>query len=315
MSEILDDFLVRQEKGFYCRYGDFHIDPQMPVHRAVISHAHGDHATPGHAYNYCTPATVAFMTYRFSKMHLHHIKTYGFGDSFDVGGVQIQFIPAGHMLGSAQILMEYGGVRYLYSGDIKLQADPTCEPLVFVQADVLITESTFADPDVKHPHAEDEILKLNRVEENIMLGAYALGKSQRLTALINQYCPDKDLLIHHGIAPLHRIYASFDIPLGTYGIYNRKEMKDPQKNKIYMVPPMTFRSYVRAKNTVRVFASGWKHLQKNNALSLFISDHVDWPDLLHYIQQVQPRELWTVHGEGKHLAAHFASELQVKSLH
>ncbi len=314
MPEILNDFLVRQNSGFYCRYGDFYIDPLLPVPRAVISHGHGDHATPGHSVNFCTAPTEAIMSYRYSKVHLHQFSVHAYDQPFEIGGVRLRFIPAGHMLGSAQILMEFQGVRYLYSGDIKLQEDATCEPLHFVKADVLITESTFADPQVIHPDPVGEIQKLNSVQQNIMLGTYSLGKAQRLTRLITQYCPSKDLLIHRGILPFHHLYKSFGFDPGSFAPYNRKDMKAVPPNKIYLVPPMTFRSYLRAKNVVRAFASGWKHLQQNNALSVLISDHVDWPDLMRYIDSVSPKELWTVHGEGKHLKQYFQGHIPVKTI-
>lgn len=312
---IRPDFIVRDRKGYYCSYGDFYLDPSQPVKHAVISHAHGDHASPGHEFAYCTAPTASFMEHRFASMHWPEFRRLDFHEDFNLGGVKLCFIPAGHILGSAQILMEYQGVRYLYTGDYKLQADPTCEAYEGVAADVLITETTFADPAIEHPAAEDEILKLRPTRENIMLGAYALGKAQRLTALIHEHCPEKRIWIHHSIIPIHRIYEHYGRSLGAYELYHRKALKAPDTtHQVYLVPPMAFRSYIRAKNVVRVFASGWAHHQRNNPLSLFISDHVDWKDILHVIALVEPREIWTIHGEGKHLAAHFQGRLPVKSL-
>lgn len=312
---ILQDFLVQDRGGYYCRYGDFHLDPKDPVQNAVISHGHGDHATPGHGQAFLTAPTRHFMELRFARMHLPRFQEIAFHQSFRLGEVELRFIPAGHILGSAQILMEHQGVQYLYTGDYKLQADPTCEPFEAVAADVLITETTFADPDVRHPAAEQEILKLNEVQSHIMLGTYSLGKAQRLTALIHTHCPDKKILVHHGILPIHRIYQHFGVELGDFEIYNRKAMKNPgPPHHVYLMPPMTFRSYIRAKNVVRAFASGWSHLQQNNQLALYISDHVDWQDILEVISQVKPQEIWTIHGEGKHLRQHLGEQLPVRTL-
>ncbi len=311
--KILEDFIVRKNGGYYCQYGDFYIDPRQPVTHAVVSHAHGDHATPGHAFAYATEPTFAFMQLRFAKIHLPKTSLFAFHQSFKLGDVTLTFIPAGHILGSAQILMEYQKVRYLYTGDFKTQPDVTCEPYESVPADVLITETTFADPNVAHPDPVDEILKLNDVSSNILLGAYSLGKAQRLNALISEHCPTKKVLVHHGILPIHRIYQNFGVSVGSFESYNRKALKDPTTSScVYIVPPMTFRNYRHAKDVVRVFASGWSRLQQDNWLKLFISDHVDWQDLLNCVERTNPREIWTIHGDGHFLKEHFSDRIPVR---
>ena len=314
MERILPDFLVKHPAGYYCRYGDFFIDPSLPVERAVVSHAHADHASPGHRLVYCTPPTAAFMRYRYNRQPDDSFVMFSYRQVFKIGEVVLYFISAGHMLGSAQIVMEYQGVRYLYTGDYKVQEDDTCEPLAHIEADVLITESTFADPGIVHPDPVNEICKLNDQPHHILLGTYALGKAQRLTSLINRYCPDRRVLLHHGILPIHRLYESLGVNQLIYEPYNRREMKTKEAHHIYLVPPMTFRSYFRATNVIRAFASGWKHLQQSNDLDLYISDHVDWHDILTYVEKVKPREIWTVHGNGQHLLEHFGERIRVKPL-
>jgi putative mRNA 3-end processing factor len=231
-----------------------------------------------------------------------------------LGAVKVTLVPAGHILGSAQVLMEYNNVRYLYTGDYKLQDDPTCEKIEFVQADVLITETTFADPLVRHPDAVEEIKKLNAFNHNVLLGSYSLGKAQRLINLINEHCPQRSILVHHSILPLNKIYEDFGYRPGKYELYTRKSMKQPGQNLVYIVPPLTFDSYIRAKNVVRAFASGWKKLQVTNGLELLISDHVDWDDILAMMAMVKPREVWTLHGNGKYLREHFINQIPVKLL-
>ncbi|GHE48696.1 MBL fold metallo-hydrolase [Sphingobacterium griseoflavum] len=311
---ILEDFLVKTDEGYYCRYGKFFIDARMPVACNLISHAHGDHATSGHQRIYATAATLAFMRHKFPKMRSDSTHIVALQEAFLIGDVEITFIAAGHMLGSAQVLMKYQGVAYLYTGDFKLQLDPTCEPLKIVPADVLITESTFANPAIQHPEAEKEILQLKNRSSNIMLGCYILGKAQRLTALINTYLPECEVLVHHKMYAVHRLYEEFGPARLTYKLYNRKAMKEGPANKIYLVPPLTFNSYFKAKNVLKAFASGWERLQRQNDIELYISDHVDWKDLLHFIDKVQPRQVWTVHGDGRLLQRHFAERLLVRDI-
>ncbi|MBC7566270.1 MAG: exonuclease [Pedobacter sp.] len=311
---ILEDFIIIDKTGLFCRYGNFYLDPKVPTQDAIISHAHGDHAIGGHLNVYCTEATSLFMKHRYRKnaagmfyLHAHH-------KTFSVNGISVTFIPAGHILGSAMVLMEYQGIKYLYTGDYKLQPDATCEPIEFVKADVLITETTFADPNTQHPDAEDEILKLNSTQNNIMLGAYVLGKSQRLINLMTRYCPEKRILVHFSMMPFLKIYEQMGIELGEYEVYDRKVMKANLTNMVYLVPPMVYSSYFKAINVVRVFATGWKHLQKGNEIQLLVSDHADWNAILTTIEHIEPIEVWTNHGNGQSLKSHFQNRLNVKSL-
>ncbi|KEQ30741.1 exonuclease [Pedobacter antarcticus 4BY] len=311
---ILNDFVVLTTTGLYCSYGKFYLDPKEMVRDAVISHAHGDHAVSGNQNVYCTKPTSLFMLHRYKKFAAGEFHLIDFNESFTLNDVKITFLSAGHMLGSAMVLMEYKGVSYLYTGDYKLQPDPTCEPIVFPMADVLITETTFADPEVLHPDPEQEIRKLSTTTGNIMLGAYALGKSQRLIRMINDFCPEKRILVHHNIIPFVRIYEQEGFSLGNYEVYDRKVMKNNQENLIYLVPPLVFRSYIRAVNVIRVFASGWKNLQRSNGMELLISDHVDWNDIIYTIDQIKPSEVWTIHGNGSQLQDYYVNNLIVKLL-
>ncbi len=313
-TEIIDDFIVQTKIGLFCSYGNFYLDPKEPVIDAVISHAHGDHAVGGNQNVYCTEATAVFMQHRYKKFVAANFHLKPYKSTFQLNGVTISFYPAGHILGSALVLMEYKGVKYLYTGDYKLEADSTCEPTELVQAGVLITETTFADPGTEHPDAVEEIKKLNAVSPNIMLGAYALGKSQRLISMINQHCPQKRILVHHSIVPFVKIYEQMGLALGKYEVYDRKVMKNNSTNMVYIVPPMVFHSYFKAINVVRIFATGWKHLQNNNQVQLYISDHVDWKAIIKTIETVQPQQVWTTHGSGTQLQNHYKDKLVVKLL-
>ncbi len=310
---ILADFIAINDNGLYCPYGDFYLDPKQPAERAVISHAHGDHAVTGNKTVYCTAATADLMALRYGKTAAKVFNTHQFHQSFLIGEVKITFISAGHILGSAQVLMEYRGVRYLYTGDYKVQPDDTCETIEWVEADVLITETTFANPATRHPDAVTEINKLNDIKSNILLGAYALGKSQRLINLITKHCPQKTILVHHKIMPLNLVYEKHGFNLGKYQLYGRKLMKQ-QNEYVYLVPPFTFDSYFKATGVKRLFASGWKNLQTNEQDTLFISDHVDWGDILQCVSLTKPKQIWTLHGDGTHLKNHFLDSIEVKLL-
>lgn len=310
---IHEYFLELTSNGLYCSVGDFYLDPLKPVQTAVISHAHADHAIGGHHQVYATAATLAFMNLRYSKNAGKIKNTISYHQKFTIKEVQITLIPAGHILGSAQVLMEFEDVKYLYTGDFKLQPDATCEMLEWVQADVLITETTFANPKTKHPDQVSEIQKLNQIPSNILLGTYSLGKSQRLIQLINQFCPQKQILVHRNIEPINRIYEKFGYLNAKYRLYDRKSIKT-QSNFIYMVPPFTFHSYIKATGLRRIFASGWKNLQTNEQDSLYISDHADWEDILLMIEKVQPSQIWTLHGNGSYLQQYFSGKLRVKVL-
>ncbi|WP_017259437.1 hypothetical protein [Pedobacter arcticus] len=309
-----DDFLVKTTNGLYCKYGDFYLDPQLPVSNAVISHAHGDHAKPNNQNVFCTAFTAEVMKLRFKKKAGNYFEVFDYHQTFKIGPVILSFLPAGHILGSAMVKMEYLGSTYLFTGDFKLQKDESCEPIEFCKADVLITETTFASPDTKHPDPEKEIKKLNAISTNILLGVYGLGKAQRLTKLINQVCPQKVIHLHYSIFPIHQLYQKQGIDLGEFQHYDRKAFKQNQTNQVYMVPPLTFNSYGRALGVVKMFASGWKNLQYGNDESLYISDHVDWDDILQTIKEVDPQQVWTIHGDGKQLKSYFSDSLVVKIL-
>jgi len=311
---ILADFITITPTGLYCIYGDFYLDPQQPVKEAVVSHAHGDHAIGGSQNVYCTAATATFMKHRYRKFAAVDFFTKNYHESFKIKDVTVTFYSAGHILGSAQVLMEYNGVKYLYTGDYKIEPDGTCAPFEFVEADVLITESTFANPETKHPSPITEIKKLNDTHSNIMLGAYALGKSQRIIQLLNQHCPTKNIMVHHSIMPFVKIYEDYGVKVGNYKMYDRKVMKNNQEHQVYIVPPMVFHSYHKAINVVRAFASGWKNLQQRNGISLYISDHADWDAILETIEKVKPRQVWTLHGDGRQLKDYFKDKLELKIL-
>ncbi len=307
MSEILPDFIKHTEAGFYCSVGDFYIDPKKPVKCAVISHAHADHAIAGSYLVYSTKATFDFMLLRYKKNAAKESKVFDYHEKFQINGVILKFISAGHVLGSAQILMEYKGINYLYSGDVKAQADTTTVPIEYCKADVLITETTFANPNIKHPIAEEEIKKILTIKRPLILGCYVLGKAQRITQMIHDIDPNCVISIHRDIIPYHKIYERYQSLKANYLPTDKKDFK-LNNPYCYLVPPLTYHTFKAQHKFPIVFASGWEALQEKNETSFLLSDHMDWDDLLNYVEQVNPTEIWTIHGNGKDFMEHFSNK-------
>jgi putative mRNA 3-end processing factor len=313
MMSSVNNFLSYTSTGLYCPAGDFYIDPKRPVHKAIISHAHGDHAVPNSGRIYTTRSTKLFMNRRFKNSLRSHFHEINFREPFYMNDVAITFYSAGHMLGSAMILMEHKKERYLFTGDFKLQADESCEPTEIVLADYLITETTFADPQYAHPDPVEEIKRLNEItDQNILLGAYAVGKAQRLTHLVSKHCSSKKILVHNEIVKFHEVYQHSGFNLGTWERYTKQEFKKG-RNCIYILPPNWFHRSSE-KESYKVFATGWKHAHTKCDSVLNISDHADWNDLLTCIEQTKARIVYTLHGDGRTLKEHLKDKVEVQLL-
>lgn len=310
---ILDDFLVYTSKGYYCKYGDFYIDASTAVVNNVVSHAHADHARAGSINVYATAATADLMKYRYKAQAAKKFFIYTYAESFEINGVKLSLYSAAHIIGSAQILMEYKGTKYLYSGDIKLQLDDSCEPLQVITADVLISETTFAKKDFKHPEVETEIMKLKDHELPVIVGSYVLGKAQRLNNLITKHLPNTNVYIHYDVLAYHKLYEKYGFNIGKYQVIDKKMLKYKQKG-IYIVPPLTYQSYKVQYPYKFAFASGWDKLQENE-IKLFVSDHIDWYDLLNYIELTKPKQIWTIHGDSIDIIDYFRnSDILVRNI-
>ena len=175
--------------GLYCEPGDFYIDPARPVDRAVITHGHADHARPGNAAVLATPETLSIMQVRYGDRAGGSLQPIQPGETVNLDGVAVSMVPAGHILGSAQVVLDWNGYRAVVSGDYKRSSDPTCQPFEVVRCDLFITEATFGLPVFRHEDAGDEARRLvaslaaspSRIH---LLGVYGLGKCQRMIALI-----------------------------------------------------------------------------------------------------------------------------------
>jgi putative mRNA 3-end processing factor len=304
-----DQLLHPTPAGLYCPPGDFYIDPVKPVARALITHGHADHARPGHKKVLATDQTLKIMAIRYGDDHADEVQAVEFGEILNLNGVDISFYPAGHVLGSAQICVEHKGLRIVASGDYKVRPDPTCQPYEPVPCHVFITEATFGLPVFTHPDASQEIGKLltslNQFPERAhLVGAYALGKAQRVIRLIRDSGYDKPIYLHGSMIRLCEFYEAEGIRLGELKPATiERGTKDQFAGKVVIAPPSAFASTWarRFPDPLAIFCSGWMMVrqrakQRGVELPLVISDHCDWTELTETITHLSPDEVWVTHG-------------------
>jgi putative mRNA 3-end processing factor len=304
-----EDLLRPTPQGLYCPPGKFHIDPTLPVDRALITHGHSDHARAGHGSVLATRETLKIMAARYGGEFAGLTEAVTLGETMTIGGVRVTFHPAGHVLGSAQIAVEMDGLRIVASGDYKRRPDPTCLPFVPVPCDIFITEATFALPVFRHPPAEQEIAKLlasvaQFPERAHLVGAYSLGKAQRVIRMLRDAGYERTIYLHGSMEKLCRLYESEGIALGplanaTVASGNKADFA----GAIVICPPseITERWARRFPEPVACFASGWMRIRQRAKvagveLPLILSDHADWDELTATIEQLAPSEVWVTHG-------------------
>lgn len=302
-----DTWLCVRPEGLYCRPGDFFIDPVRPVPRAVITHGHSDHARPGHDAVLATAETLAIMQARMGAGLPETRQALRYGEAMTLGDVRLRLVPAGHVLGSAQVVMEHAGARAVVSGDYKRGLDPTCAPFEPVVCDVFVTEATFGLPVFTHPPALGEARKLiDNValfpERTQLVGVYALGKAQRLIALLRQAGWDRPIYLHGALVPICDIYTAHGVALGELRAATIAA-KGELAGQIVLAPPSATgdRWARRMADPVLCMASGWMRVRQRARaggieLPLVISDHADWPELLQTASDVQAPEIWVTHG-------------------
>jgi putative mRNA 3-end processing factor len=303
-----EDILVPTPSGVCCKAGGFHIDPTRPVAKALITHGHSDHARAGHGEVLATRETLDIMRLRYGDNFAKTTQAVNYGETLKLDGVNVSFHPAGHVLGSAQIKVERGGMRVVASGDYKDVPDPTCAPFEVVPCDVFITEATFGLPVFRHHNADGEIAKLLRSvalfpERAHLVGAYSLGKAQRVIALLRKAGYDKTIYLHGAMEKITDYYISRGIDLGSVELVSGAK-KSELAGTITICPPsaMTDLWSRRFPDPVAAFASGWMRVrararQRGIALPLVISDHADWDGLTKAITATGCSEVWVTHGQ------------------
>jgi putative mRNA 3-end processing factor len=305
-----EDLLTPAPAGLCCRPGGFHIDPTRPVARALITHGHSDHARAGHGAVLATAETLDLMRLRYGDGFAGSVQTVRYGEPVQIDGVTVSFHPAGHVLGSAQICVAANGLRIVASGDYKNVADPTCAPFEPVRCDVFITEATFGLPVFRHGDPGAEIAKVLRSlavfpERPHMIGAYSLGKAQRVIALLRAAGYERPIYLHGAVEAITRYYAGrtdLGINLGELALA-RDAAREDLAGAIVICPPIALndRWSRRFGDPVTAFASGWMRIrararQHGVQLPLVISDHADWDGLTAVIAATGAPEIWVTHG-------------------
>ncbi|HVZ06511.1 ligase-associated DNA damage response exonuclease [Rhodopila sp.] len=302
-----DTWLKVLPQGLYCEPGGFFIDPLRPVDRAIVTHGHSDHARAGHRAVLATAETLAIMRARLGDGAGGSRQALGWHEALTIGEVRVWLAPAGHVLGSAQVAMEYRGSRAVVSGDYKRTTDPTCAGFEPVRCDVFVTEATFALPVFVHPPPAHEIAKLlDSVAlfpgRTHVIGCYALGKCQRLIALLRGAGWDRPIFLHGALASMCDVYRQCGVELGDLRPATMAA-KASLVGAIVLAPPgaIADRWARRLEDPVAGLASGWMRVRQRAKsrgveLPLVISDHADWNELLGTLSDVGAPEVWVTHG-------------------
>jgi putative mRNA 3-end processing factor len=301
-------------KGLYCPAGDFHVDPWRPVERALITHAHADHARPGSAHYHAAAIGIALLEKRLGEDTA--IQAHDYGHKFQLGDAVASFHPAGHVLGSAQVRIEVGGEVWVISGDYKRDDDPSCEAFEAVACDVFITEATFALPIYRWDPIDLVMRDLLRWwERNARAGrasvvfCYALGKAQRLLAEVARRAPGRPVFVHGAVDALLPAYRAAGIPLPeTVPVLDHPRERG-FAGELVIAPPSAFGSpwMQRLGDCGTAFASGWMRVRGHRRRRGFdegfvLSDHADWPGLLETIEATGARKVFATHGYSDTLA-------------
>jgi putative mRNA 3-end processing factor len=308
-----ESLLCPAAAGLYCPPGDFYIDPVRPVARAVITHGHSDHARAGHGAVLATRETLAIMAERYGAEFAGAAEAATYGQAVTRNGVSVTLVPAGHVLGSAQVVVRWKGLTMVVSGDYKRRRDPTCPPFEPVPCDVFITEATFGLPVFRHPPDHGEIARLLRSvaqfpERSHLVGAYALGKAQRVIRLLREAGWDRTIHVHGALERLNRLYQDHGVDLGPLAPATSASKTD-FAGAIVIAPPSALqdRWSRRFPDPIGAFASGWMQVrararQRGVELPLVISDHADWDELTATVDELRPGQVWITHGREEALA-------------
>ena len=300
------DIIVARPEGLYCAAGDFYIDPWRPVERAIITHAHADHARTGHQHYLAAAPGEDVLRARLGDIVL---QTLPYGEAITIGDTQVSLHPAGHVLGSAQVRVEHRGEVWVASGDYKTQTDPTCEPFEAVQCDTFITESTFGLPIYRWDPPDQTMAEIDQWwQHNASLGrpsvlfCYAFGKAQRVLASID---PNIGPIFCHGaVEPLNEAYRRAGVALPATARVADVENKHAFAGALIVAPPSAAGStwLRRFGPHGDAFASGWMRLRgarrrRGVDRGFVLSDHADWPGLQQAITATGASRIIVTHGQ------------------
>ena len=302
---MAQDLVVQRPEGLYCPPGDFYIDPWRPVPRAVITHAHSDHARIGHGHYLASAPAEGVLRVRLGEIDL---QTLAYGQAIEHHGVTVSLHPAGHVLGSAQVRLEHAGQVWVASGDYKVAPDPTCDPFEPVKCDVFITESTFGMPIYRWCPDAELFAGINgwwqrNADRGVasVLTCYSFGKAQRILSGVDPSIGS--IIVHGAVEPLNRAYRAAGVPLPPTRMVTEVTDKADLRKALVICPPSAAASpWVRRfGESSTAFASGWMQLRGARRRGGYdrgfvLSDHADWPGLMSAIGATQAQRVIVTHG-------------------
>lgn len=294
--------------GLHCEAGDFYIDPWRPVPRAVVTHAHSDHARAGSGAYLAAAEGGALLRHRLGDAL--PLEVMAWGERRRMGDVTVSLHPAGHIRGSAQVRVERGGEVWVVTGDYKRAADPTCTPFEPVPCHTLVTEATFALPVYRWAATGQVaaaiaawVAECRDAGRTAILFTYALGKAQRLLAEVGPLV-DVPILVHGSIEPINALYRAEGVPLPPTSPVREGGARDKLSRALVLAPPSAnVPGWLRRfREPETALASGWMRLRgtrRRRALDrgFAISDHVDWPALLQTVDESGAERVLATHGD------------------
>ena len=313
---------VRPE-GLYCEKGEFFIDPWRPVNQALITHGHSDHARPGSTHYVATTASVPILRQRLGP----HTQVQGveYGIPMKFGQTWVSFHPAGHVLGSAQIRVEYRGEVWVVSGDYKRGADPSCTPFEVVPCHTFITEATFGLPIYRWQSGAATAAEIYRwwqadQERPAVVFCYAFGKAQRLLSELGRLS-DRPIYLHGAIDSLTQLYRAQGVAMAPTQVTSAMPTGYDYRGDLVLAPPSAYRSswMRRFKQPRTAFASGWMAVRgarrrQGYERGFVLSDHADWPGLIQTVQDTGAERVYVTHGQADVLSRYLREVCDLEAM-
>lgn len=309
------------KKGIFCPQGNFYLDPWYPVDYAIISHGHADHARWGMKHYLCTDDSKAILKHRLGKDI--SIESVPYENTVTINNVKVSFHPAGHVIGSAQIRLEYKGYVVVFSGDYKTQPDFISQPFNPVKCHTFITESTFGLP-IYNWKSEEALktelqswVKTNQDSNrtSVFFG-YSLGKAQRLMSLLDGF---DDIYVHRAIYNLNNAISDSGIKLPDAKLWSADLDNKKLQNKIIIAPPALLGSRMlkRVPNSATAICSGWMQIRGNKRwqavdAGFVVSDHADWNGLISAVKATEAEQVYVTHGS-QAVFSKYLNEIGIKA--
>lgn len=319
----MQDLITLTDRGLYCQAGDFYIDAWKPVHRTFVTHGHGDHAHSGMGEYWCVRESAPILQWRLGTQNYHFL---GYGEQRQFGDVTVSLHPAGHILGSAQVRVEHAGEVWVFTGDFKRDADPTCAPYELVPCDVFICEATFAFPFYAWPDIRSEVHRILEWQQQCqvqgkaaLLYAYSLGKAQRILAELHGHVAQA-VLLHGAMVRGVEVYRNAGIAMTPTQPFLDLAPKTDLSGRLVLAPPSVQNSAwtKRLGSYEHAMVSGWMQLRgnrrrRNVQRGFVISDHADWCSLINTIKETGAQRVLATHGNTDVLVPYLRQELSLQA--